>query len=195
MRSKKQGLSLLEAGGMTKEELARVTDKEALGYTVWCSLTASSAHASLAESAGARWSSTSGRRRRRRGARGWPEAQGILWARHVEARQLLRGDEESCTSELPLVAAMAHDGTGIKLDEQTRFSNPVIGERLGQLSQITSCDSLEERRHRLRGGGSGDGSHSSRSISALAQWRPGGCGRRAVRPVPRDARCRVRAID
>ena len=35
MHSKKQGLSLLEAGGMTKEELARVTDKEALGYTVW----------------------------------------------------------------------------------------------------------------------------------------------------------------
>ena len=99
------------------------------------------------------------------------------------------------TYELPLVAAMAHDGTGIKLDEQTRFSNPVIRERLGQLSQITSCDSLEERRHHLRGGGSGDGSHSSRSISALAQWWPGGCGRRAVRPAPHDARCRVRAID
>ena len=35
MRSKKQGLSILEAGGMTKEELARVTNKEALRYTVW----------------------------------------------------------------------------------------------------------------------------------------------------------------
>jgi hypothetical protein len=38
------------------------------------------------------------------------------------------------TYELPLVAAMAHDGTGIKLDEQTQFSNPVLKERLGQLS-------------------------------------------------------------
>ena len=36
--------------------------------------------------------------------------------------------------ELPLVAALASDGTGIKLDGRTRFSNPIIRERLSQLS-------------------------------------------------------------
>ena len=36
--------------------------------------------------------------------------------------------------ELPLVAAMANDGTDIKQDEKTRFSIPVIKELLGQLS-------------------------------------------------------------
>ena len=56
-------------------------------------------------------------------------------------RSLYKGASSVClavtsftTYELPLVAAMAHDGTGIKLDEQTRFSNPVLKERLGQLS-------------------------------------------------------------
>ena len=36
--------------------------------------------------------------------------------------------------ELPLVAALARDGTGIKLDERPRFSNPIVRERLSQLS-------------------------------------------------------------
>jgi hypothetical protein len=49
--------------------------------------------------------------------------------------QEMKGAVESFTDlELPLVAALAHDGTGIKVDLQTRFSIPVLKERLGQLS-------------------------------------------------------------
>ena len=49
--------------------------------------------------------------------------------------QEMKGAVESFTDhELPLVAALAHDGTGIKLDERKRFSNPVLWERLGHLS-------------------------------------------------------------
>jgi hypothetical protein len=49
--------------------------------------------------------------------------------------QEMKGAVESFTDhELPLVAALAHDGTGIKLDERKRFSNPIVRDHLAQLS-------------------------------------------------------------